>query len=188
MDSQSCADRSGPVVAPAVHTQLASVLPAASMSGFTMALSCVARGALSMIRYYGRLMMGLLMDESARRSYDADREDLRGRLPRNRHCRCCSKSTWSLRQYHKSRHRPSPPGRKPWHRRKLRSPAHSTRRCSRPGASRRRGRSRKDGSTSLTARAQNAISARSDGLVSNQLQRMNDADSWPTYAYGNWAP
>ena len=38
-----------------------------------------------MIRYYGRLMMGLLMDESARRSYDADREDLRGRLPRNRH-------------------------------------------------------------------------------------------------------
>ena len=76
--------RSGPVVAPAVHTatpgcpatQLASVLPAASMSGFTMALSCVARGALSMIRYYGRLMMGLLMDESARRSYDADREDL----------------------------------------------------------------------------------------------------------------
>ena len=26
-----------------------------------------------MIRYYGRLMMGLLMDESARRSYDADR-------------------------------------------------------------------------------------------------------------------
>ena len=33
-----------------------------------------------MIRYYGRLMMGLLMDESARRSYDADREDLRGRL------------------------------------------------------------------------------------------------------------
>ena len=139
MDSQSCATRSGPVVAPAVHTatpgcpatQLASVLPAASMSGFTMALlSCVARGALSMIRYYGRLMMGLLMDESARRSYDADREDLRGRLPRNRHCRCCSKSTWSLRQYHKSRHRPSPPGRKPWHRRKLRSPAHSTRRCS----------------------------------------------------------
>ena len=77
-----------------------------------------------MIRYYGGLMMGLLMDESARRSYDADREDLRGRLPRNRHCRCCSKSTWSLRQYHKSRHRPSPPGRKPWHRRKLCSPAH----------------------------------------------------------------
>ena len=34
-----------------------------------------------MIRYYGGLMMGLLMDESARRSYDADREDLRGRLP-----------------------------------------------------------------------------------------------------------
>ena len=29
-----------------------------------------------MIRYYGGLMMGLLMDESARRSYDADREDL----------------------------------------------------------------------------------------------------------------
>ena len=27
-----------------------------------------------MIRYYGRLMMGLLMDESARRSYDADRD------------------------------------------------------------------------------------------------------------------
>ena len=37
-----------------------------------------------MIRYYGRLMMGLLMDESARRSYDADREDLRGRLPDER--------------------------------------------------------------------------------------------------------
>ena len=38
-----------------------------------------------MIRYYGRLMMGLLMDESARRSYDADREDLRGRLPADGH-------------------------------------------------------------------------------------------------------
>ena len=31
-----------------------------------------------MIRYYGRLMMGLLMDESARRSYDAEKS---GRSP-----------------------------------------------------------------------------------------------------------